>query len=102
MRIGCELAKVATVTLATRKPVTFAPRRPLGRDVHFWSVAQGFDHLPIGTCSAPRTAVNDDGRYRRALGDGRPDQRRVFVTIDDDMVTWHRPLASVGVAGRTL
>lgn len=90
VQIGCELAKVATVTLATRKPVKFVPQRPLGRDVHFWSIALGFDHLPIGHLlrAAPRTPVNDDGRYRRALGDGRPDQRRVFIAIDDDMVTW--------------
>lgn len=90
VQIGYELAKVATVTLATRKPVKFAPQRPLGRDVHFWSVASGFDHLPIGHLlrSKPHMPVNDAGRYRRALADGKPDQRRVFTGIDGDQVTW--------------
>lgn len=90
VQVGCELAEVATVTLATRQPVKFAPKRPLGRDVHFWSVATGFDHLPIGHLlrTAPPMAVNDDGRYRRALAAGRPDQRRVFTAIDGNTVTW--------------
>ncbi|OLF09699.1 FAD-dependent oxidoreductase [Actinophytocola xinjiangensis] len=90
VQVAHELARVATVTLATRKPVTFAPQRPLGRDVHFWSVASGFDHLPIGHLlrTAPHMPVNDDGRYRRALAAGSPDQRRVFTTVDGDTVTW--------------
>ena len=65
VQIGYELAKVATVTLATRKPVKFAPQRPLGRDVHFWSVASGFDHLPIGHLLAHHTA--HAGQRRRPL-----------------------------------
>jgi putative flavoprotein involved in K+ transport len=90
VQIGYELAKVATVTLATRKPVKFAPQRPLGRDVHFWSVASGFDHLPIGPLlrTKPHMPVNDDGRYRRAITAGEPDQRRVVTAIDGDQVTW--------------
>lgn len=90
VQIGYELARHATVTLATRKPVRFAPQRPFGRDVHFWSVASGFDHLPIGQLlrTPPHLPVNDDGRYRRALDAGRPDQRRVFTAIDGTEVTW--------------
>ncbi|MFC4852659.1 flavin-containing monooxygenase [Actinophytocola glycyrrhizae] len=90
VQVGYELAQVATVTLATRRPVTFAPQRPLGRDVHFWSVASGFDHLPIGHLlrSAPHMPVNDDGRYRRALAVGNPGRRGVFTAIDGDTVTW--------------
>jgi putative flavoprotein involved in K+ transport len=90
VQVGYELAKVATVTLATRKPVKFAPQRPLGRDVHFWSVASGFDHLPIGHLvrTPPHAPVNDDGRYRAAVQAGKPDQRRMFTTIDGDTVTW--------------
>ncbi len=90
VQVGYELATVATVTLATRKPVKFAPQRPLGRDVHFWSVASGFDHLPIGHLlrTAPHMPVNDDGRYRQALDAGHPDQRRMFTAIDGDTVTW--------------
>ena len=90
VQVGYELAKVATVTLATRRPVRFAPQRPLGRDVHFWSVASGFDHLPIGHLlrTPPPMPVNDDGRYRSALADDRPDQRRVFTALDGNVVTW--------------
>ncbi|MFK0245997.1 flavin-containing monooxygenase [Amycolatopsis azurea] len=47
VQIASELAGNARVTLATRAPVKFAPQRPLGKDVHFWSAAVGFDHLPI-------------------------------------------------------
>jgi putative flavoprotein involved in K+ transport len=32
--------------------------------------------------------VNDDGRYRRAITAGEPDQRRVVTAIDGDQVTW--------------
>ena len=90
VQVGYELAKVATVTLATRKPIRFAPQRPLGRDVHFWSAASGFDHLPIGHLlkNPPRTPVNDDGRYRRAVLEGHPDRRPLFTAIEGDTVTW--------------
>jgi putative flavoprotein involved in K+ transport len=90
VQVGHELAEVATVTLATRTPIRFAPQRPLGRDIHFWSKATGFDHLPIGHLlkTPPHTPVNDDGRYRRAIQAGKPDQRRMFTTIDGDTITW--------------
>ncbi|WP_279494518.1 hypothetical protein [Actinocrispum wychmicini] len=32
--------------------------------------------------------VNDDGRYRRAITAGHPDQRRLFTTIDGTHLTW--------------
>ncbi|MGW7531696.1 flavin-containing monooxygenase [Amycolatopsis sp. NPDC054798] len=90
VQIGAELAEHATVTLATRTPVKFAPQRPLGRDVHFWSVVTGFDALPIGHLlrTPPHMPVNDDGRYRRALAARRPDQRRMFTGIDGTQLTW--------------
>lgn len=90
VQIGVELAGHATVTLATRRPVKFAPQRPLGRDVHFWSRVTGFDALPIGHLlrNPPRMPVNDDGRYRRALAAGRPDQRRMFTGADGTRLTW--------------
>jgi putative flavoprotein involved in K+ transport len=90
VQVGCELATTATVTLATRKPVRFAPQRPLGRDVHFWSTVIGFDHLPIGhlLTTPPHAPVNDDGRYRAAVQAGKPDQRRMFTAVDGDQVIW--------------
>jgi hypothetical protein len=67
LQVGYELAKIAAVTLATRKPIKFAPQRPLGRDVHFWFIALGFDHLPIGHLlkNPPHT-----GQRRRPLPAG--------------------------------
>jgi putative flavoprotein involved in K+ transport len=90
VQVGHELARHATVTLATREPVRFAPQRPLGRDVHFWSIASGYDHLPIGHLleNPPRTAVIDTGRYKQAVQAGKPDQRRMFTAIDGNTVTW--------------
>ena len=90
VQIGAELAEHAQVTLAARKPVKFAPQRPLGRDVHFWSVVTGFDAAPVGHLlrTPPHMPVNDDGRYRRALATGRPDQRRMFTDIDGTELTW--------------
>ncbi|MFD5247150.1 flavin-containing monooxygenase [Amycolatopsis sp. NPDC058340] len=90
VQIATELAGHAHVTLANRAPVKFAPQRPLGKDVHFWSAAVGFDHLPIGHLlkSPPATAVNDPGSYKAAILSGKPDQRRMFTTIDGDTVQW--------------
>ncbi len=90
VQIAAELAGHAHVTLATRAPVKFAPQRPFGKDVHFWSAAVGFDHLPIGhLLKKPLTSpVNDPGIYRTAIHKGQPDQRRMFTTIDGDTVHW--------------
>ena len=90
VQVGYELAKFAAVTLATRKPIKYAPQRPLGRDVHFWSIALGFDHFPIGHLlkHPPHTPVNDDGRYQRAIKAGQPDQRLIFTAIDGNAVMW--------------
>ncbi|OLZ45982.1 flavin-containing monooxygenase [Amycolatopsis keratiniphila] len=90
VQIATELAAHARVTLATRAPVKFAPQRPFGKDVHFWSAAVGFDHLPIGhLLKKPLTSpVNDPGIYTTAIRQGRPDQRRMFTTIDGDTVVW--------------
>ncbi|MGY6652371.1 flavin-containing monooxygenase [Amycolatopsis sp. TRM77291] len=90
VQIATELAGHAHVTLANRAPVKFAPQRPFGKDVHFWSAAVGFDHLPIGHLlkSPPTTAVNDPGSYKAAIHNGKPDQRRMFTIIDGDTVQW--------------
>jgi putative flavoprotein involved in K+ transport len=90
VQIAVELAAHARVSLATRAPVKFAPQRPLGRDVHFWSAALGFDHLPIGHLlrSTPASPVIDSGRYREALAAGRPDCRAMFTRLEGDQVQW--------------
>ncbi|MFE6613378.1 flavin-containing monooxygenase [Amycolatopsis sp. NPDC057786] len=90
VQIAAELAVHARVTLANRAPVKFAPQRPFGKDVHFWSAAVGFDHLPIGhLLKKPLPSpVNDPGFYKATISQGQPDQRRVFTTADGDTVTW--------------
>ncbi|WP_410581976.1 flavin-containing monooxygenase [Amycolatopsis sp. lyj-108] len=90
VQIAAELAGHAHVTLANRAPVKFAPQRQFGKDVHFWSAAVGFDHLPIGHLlkHPPTTAVNDPGSYKAAILNGKPDQRRMFTTLDGDTVRW--------------
>ncbi|WP_432855407.1 flavin-containing monooxygenase [Amycolatopsis sp. CA-161197] len=90
VQIAAELAAHATVTLATRTPVRFAPQRTLGRDVHFWSTTVGFDHLPIGPLlrAKPASPVLDAGVYRAAIVAGRPDQRRLFTHIEGSTVHW--------------
>ena len=89
-QIAVELARHTRVTLATRAPVRYATQRPLGRDIHFWSTALGFDHLPIGPLlrTTPAVPVVDDGTYRTALEAGRPPRRPMFTGIDGNQVTW--------------
>jgi cation diffusion facilitator CzcD-associated flavoprotein CzcO len=43
VQIACELASVARVGLAVRRPVRFGPQRVLGRDIHFWLRWNGLD-----------------------------------------------------------
>ena len=90
VQIGAELAEHARVSLATRHPIKFAPQLILGRDVHFWSVVSGFDHLPIGHLvrNPPPMPVNDNGRYCQVIDTGNPDQRRMFTAIDGSQLTW--------------
>jgi putative flavoprotein involved in K+ transport len=90
IQIAAELATTAHVTLATRRPVRFAPQRPLGRDVHAWLNATGLDVLPVGRWlrRPPTTAVLDTGRYRAAVRAGRPDRRPLFTDAHDTTLTW--------------
>lgn len=69
---------------------TFAPQKPLGRDLHFWLTVTGLDKAPFGRLQRrPATmAVIDYGRYRAALAAGRPDRRPMFTHIDGPTITW--------------
>jgi putative flavoprotein involved in K+ transport len=90
VQIAIELAQVAQVTLATRRPVRWRPQQPLGRDIHFWLHGLGLDYLPLGrwfALPAP-TGVLDTGRYQAALAAGRPDQRPLFRALTADGVEW--------------
>jgi putative flavoprotein involved in K+ transport len=90
VQIAVELAGVAQVTLATRRPVRWRSQQPLGRDIHFWLHVGGLDHLPLGRwfdLPTP-TGVLDSGRYQAALAAGRPDQRPLFRALTADGVEW--------------
>ena len=87
VQAGYELAQVATVSLATRHPVTFHPRRHGGHDLHYWLKTTGFDLLPpewLRHYLDGRWVV-DTGKYQHALQTGQMDRRpcspRSTVTV---------------------
>ena len=89
-QIGVELTHHARVTLATRAPVKYAPQRILGRDMHWWAVTLGVDHLPVGPYlrNPPSVPVVDDGTYRATIDAGRPGRVPMFADIYGTRVTW--------------
>ncbi|MBB5805669.1 putative flavoprotein involved in K+ transport [Saccharothrix ecbatanensis] len=90
VQIAVELARVARVTLASRKPVRFASQRPAGRDLHWWLKVTGVDAAPIGRWLPEQfsTPVLDTGVYRSAFESGHPDRRAMFTNLDATTVTW--------------
>jgi len=86
VQIAVELAEVADVTLATRRPIKFIPRRVLGRPIHFWLRWTGIDRCPL-LVGGP-DPVYDCGRYRHALRAGRPPRRPMFTRLTDRGVRW--------------
>ncbi|MEV4836954.1 NAD(P)/FAD-dependent oxidoreductase [Nonomuraea sp. NPDC049486] len=89
VQIAHELAAERRVTLAGRAPIRFVEQRPLGRDLHFWFRVTGFDRLPLARAEAPPASpVLDDGRYRRALREGRYARRTMFARLDGDRAVW--------------
>ena len=90
IQVGYELAQVATVTLATRHPVTFHPQRRGGQDMHYWLAASGFDLLPpewLRHYLGDHWVV-DTGKYRHALETGLMDRRPMFTGFGADGVIW--------------
>lgn len=90
VQVGAELARVASVTLATRAPIRFVPQRPLGRDLHHWLTTTGFDALPAEWLAqiVPGTLVLDTGRYRDAFESGLVDRRPMFTGFDHGKLIW--------------
>ena len=86
VQIAVELARHARATLATREAVRYVPQRVLGRDVHFWFKWTGIDATNI--FSDQGTPVLDDGRYRLAIDEGRPERRPMFVAMTEEGVIW--------------
>ncbi|AQZ70477.1 FAD-dependent oxidoreductase [[Actinomadura] parvosata subsp. kistnae] len=89
VQVAYELAAERRVTLASRAPIRFVEQRPLGRDLHFWFQVTGFDRLPLARAdNPPASPVLDDGRYRRALREGRYTRRAMFIRLDGDHAVW--------------
>jgi putative flavoprotein involved in K+ transport len=90
VQVAHELAAVAPVTLATRRPLQLLPQLVRGRDVHHWLVSTGFDDLPPSWLARLLTHpwVVDTGGYAEALAAGRPDHRPMFSRLDGRDVVW--------------
>jgi putative flavoprotein involved in K+ transport len=88
VQIAADMASVARVSLATRKPLRWQPQRPLGRDMHWWLIRSGLDTASIGRWLDRGTRVVDDGRYHAALRSGNPDRRPMFTGLEGDAVRW--------------
>ncbi|WP_462418928.1 flavin-containing monooxygenase [Kytococcus sp. Marseille-QA3725] len=90
VQIGVELARIADVTLAVRRPVQLLHERFLGRPVHDWFTWLGIDQFNQARWGGvpPDVRVLDDGRHRAALRAGKPPQRPVFETFTTDGVRW--------------
>jgi putative flavoprotein involved in K+ transport len=97
VQIATELAQIARVTLATRKPVRFVNQRPYGRDIHFWWWLSGFDTRSLDSVigkwltrlvdgKGPR--VLDTGLYRAALAAKKPDWRFMFASFTNSGLVW--------------
>ena len=86
VQIGIELAQVARVTLATRRPLRYLPQRVLGRDIHFWLKLSGLDRTQwLDEKSMP---IFDTGTYRTAISAGLPDRQPMFERFTPDGVIW--------------
>lgn len=88
VQVAVELAEVAQVTLASRRPVQLIPQRPLGIDVHYWSRWSGLEALPLGRHALSTVRVLDDGRYAAAFAAGRPDRMPLFTRFTPTGVQW--------------
>ncbi|HEY0818929.1 MAG TPA: NAD(P)/FAD-dependent oxidoreductase [Rhizobacter sp.] len=97
VQIAAELATVARVSIAARRPPSFVPQRILGADVHAWWSVFGLDSAEPGTWRARLfkrlhatrgPAVLDTGRYREDIEAGRFDVRPMFRAFEPGGVVW--------------
>jgi len=86
VQIAVELAEKADVTLAVRNPIRYLPQKVFGRDVHWWFDKLGLNRRNL--FSDHGVPVVDDGRYRRAIREGRPGSRPMFEKFSEDGVVW--------------
>jgi putative flavoprotein involved in K+ transport len=88
IQIAYELAKVSNVTIATRKPISFAPQRIMGKDIHFWLRVSGVDTLSYGRKFSMNTSVMDTGIYQQAILKGKPVSNSMFEKFTEKGVVW--------------
>ncbi len=90
VQVAYELAQVASVSLASRRPIVFFPQILDGRDVHYWLTTSGFDRLPPAWLAQIITTrfVMDTGDYRNAFEAGVMDRRPMFTRFQDGTVVW--------------
>ena len=86
VQIAYDLASVATVTLATREAIRFAPQRILGADFHSWLKWTGLEKTRW--LNDQSTPVLDDGTYRKALKTGYFKQRPMFTQATSTGIVW--------------
>lgn len=86
VQIAYDLAKVASVTLATREAIRFAPQRILGADFHTWLKWTGLGKTRW--LNDQSTPVLDDGTYRKALKAGYFNQAAMFTQVTSTGVIW--------------
>lgn len=82
VQIAVELAEVSQTSLTVLRPVKFVKQRILGRDLHFWIRALGFDTFPIwrfGGVVARSRSVIDLGNYKACLVAGKSDRGPCFL-----------------------
>ncbi|MFE4689382.1 flavin-containing monooxygenase [Streptomyces sp. NPDC056749] len=89
IQIAAELGTVADTILASRRPIAWAPQRPLGRDLHWWLKRTRLDVAPIRRLLARvPVSVIDDGHYRAALDRYGVERRDMFTRFTDEGVVW--------------
>ncbi|MFB8026836.1 MULTISPECIES: flavin-containing monooxygenase [unclassified Streptomyces] len=89
IQIAAELGTLADTTLASRRPIDWAPQHPLGRDLHWWLKHTRLDIAPIRRLLAKvPVSVIDDGSYRTALERYSVDRRDMFSRLTTDGVFW--------------
>lgn len=86
VQIAYDLASVATVTLATREAIRFAPQRILGADFHTWLKWTGLEKTRW--LNDQSTPVLDNGTYRKARRNGYFKQRPMFTKVTSTGVVW--------------
>lgn len=86
VQIATEISEVTRVTIATRRPIRFAPQRLLGLDFHFWVKWTGLERTRW--LKDQGTPVLDDGKYRRVIETGRVKRREIFTHMTEHGVVW--------------